>query len=260
MSGSLINTNTIVTEVDLSDEPTGCIATNFAKVGKMVVKFNTNEETATACDGGTVCLCKYSQGCPINTYQTESPCTLAGTGGRGASIKQCVDSSCVECVDGQYQNEIGTGSNSCKSCEKGSLLKDGVCVVCDGQITATVCITCASGKYGYVENVDVTCIDCPAGFFSTSAGAEECTNCQEDNEDSKKYTDQAGQALCKDCPSSDMLNQEKVNDKCSSSAGRSCNYKNIGCATSMKSSAESVQVMLSGVMLVAAAIFCTAYW
>ena len=66
--------------------------------------------------------------------------------------------------------------------------------------------------------------------------------------------------VCKDCPSSDMLNQEKVNDKCSSSAGRSCNYKNIGCATSMKSSAESVQVMLSGVVLVAAAIFCTAYW
>ena len=226
----------------------------------MSVKFNTNATTTVACDGGTVCMCKYAQGCPINTYQTDSPCTFEGTGGRGASIKRCSDSSCVECPDGQYQNEIGTGSTSCKSCEKGSLLEDGVCVVCDGQIRATVCITCASGKYGYVENVDVTCIECPTGFFSTDKGAEECTNCQEGNDASTKYTDQAGQALCKDCSSSEMLKQVKVNDKCSSSAGRSCDYKNVGCMESSASSRRAAQLMLSGIVLVSAAMFCAMFW
>ena len=67
--------NTIVTEVDLSDEPAGCIATNFAKTGDpntggMAVRFNTNAVTTVECDGGTACMCKYAEGCPVNTYTT----------------------------------------------------------------------------------------------------------------------------------------------------------------------------------------------
>jgi hypothetical protein len=98
------------------------------------------------------------------------------------------------------------------------------------------------------------------GFFSTDKGVEECTNCQEENEASTKYTDQAGQALCKDCSSSEMLKQVKVNDKCSSSAGRSCDYKNVGCMESSASSRRAAQVMLSGVVLVSAAMFCVMFW
>ena len=114
-----------ITEVDLSDEPAGCIATNFAKTG-MTVRFNSNADTVVKCSAGTVCLCSYTKGCPTNTRPpsempngwVSGPCEMTGTGGRGASIKTCGDSTCSGCGAGQYR-PLETTDTGCLTCAEG---------------------------------------------------------------------------------------------------------------------------------------------
>ena len=108
--------------------------------------------------------------------------------------KECADSSCTACPEGQYQDEVGTTNmkvpvEGCKSCEEGSYVNEGKCEVCDGRISAHSCITCAAGKYAAcaTDGPCDNCVDCPTGFFSESKGLSECSNCMDVKTDDALY-------------------------------------------------------------------------
>ncbi|EAR83639.1 GCC2 and GCC3 family protein (macronuclear) [Tetrahymena thermophila SB210] len=140
---------------------------------------------------------------------TSGACTVCPAGYFAASIGS---SQCQQCSDGQFAS--GTGNSSCQTCgssktnnsdftdcqciDPNSNLNGGSCICNPGyigtpatSIGAQGCTPCPAGKYYQSGN----CVDCQAGYYSSSPASLSCTQCTAGN-----YAQGTGNTSCASCP------------------------------------------------------------
>lgn len=144
---------------------------------------------------------------------SDTTCKLCDPGYFSDSTEQCKPcpigfaqssdgaASCYECGAGQQTKNKTVGSIGCSSCAAGKASPDnGACVDCAaGSFTATLgadsCQSCQTGKFSVTVGGN-TCTDCPPGRTGQTSGSTECKLCA-----AGKYMSFAGSflATCNDC-------------------------------------------------------------
>ena len=119
--------------------------------------------------------------CPPGKFQrrTQQPfCDECPQGKFQHARKQ---GKCLACRAGQFQDNYG--KSSCVACPRGKyqeLAGQSRCFVEDGKKQLPQHVPCARGRYrhpGAHSARAAHCADCPAGWFSKSAGAVTCVRC-----------------------------------------------------------------------------------
>lgn len=160
------------------------------------------------------------QDCPIGFYQDtdgSNECKEC-IEGRYSNIQKSIE--CLTCGQGTFQDRKGrTSQNDCKSCDIGTFSAE------HGR--ATVCDTCATGRYANVPR-SISCVDCPGGRSCSERGegsvcgantyAPEktwpntgCQTCAPDTFD--KYVN-FGQTECLSCKDHHYVNNQGVCQLC----------------------------------------------
>lgn len=135
----------------------------------------------------------------------------------GKFTSQSGMAQCDSCAPGTFSSD---GASSCPSCEKGSF-SAGETSQCDDCISGTyasvtgartcipctagqwsdprasTCTNCQAGTYSSGAQGQGACIQCPAGFFSSIAGAVSNQTCQKCAQGS---TSPPGGTVCNQCP------------------------------------------------------------
>ena len=91
--------------------------------------------------------------------------------------------SCLPCIPGEYNDEVG--QLTCKQCEENSFsdlkARNISCSVCgtgrSAKIGSTVCSSCSAGKRIDTVNGKEICVVCIAGMFSPMPDLNQCYDC-----------------------------------------------------------------------------------
>jgi hypothetical protein len=101
-----------------------------------------------------------------------------------------VDTTCVACIKGTYQDEVG--QFICKSCTSGKWSN------VSGLFVASGCVDCEAGKYSSPKGAESikACVDCPPGRKGdvSTIGADDANSCTEC--DNAKFSNQSGSTSC----------------------------------------------------------------
>ena len=130
--------------------------------------------------------------------------------------------NCTECVEGKYRGPKGT-ADKCLSCDlgKNSVTGSATCTVCIPGKAGTPCTDCLEGKYRGPEDTADECLACRIGQYSTTASSV-CSGC-----DLGKFGATAG--TCDDCPVG-KYNDLRGSKKCSQCpVGKTPNQKRTAC-------------------------------
>ena len=172
--------------------------------------------------------------CPDGqTRSTVDTCEDCSTG------KFSFQGECLECERGHFQSQTGqtscdmcptlettssTGQTSCDPCPPtATVVLSGICANCapgkEVNADKTACLDCPAGQYRFsnedecsdcepglfrADTSDGPCELCPAGFFNTEPGAEECSDCSLNPTDENCGSCAAGKFAsgnsCLNCP------------------------------------------------------------
>ena len=191
--------------------PTGRLSDQGADHCKECEAGKTRVGSATICSG-----------CPIGTS------TL--TSGLGSFD---VDSSCVSCAGGQYQDQIE--QYSCKQCGTGKYngllgqTRQTSCKQCytgkyNGQQGQSSCTPCGTGKY-QDESQQSSCKECGTGKYMDALGKIVCTDCQ-----LGMFTESTGQQACTNCSVGlYSVNGTSCTDTCPGGTGKHAHNACVDC-------------------------------
>jgi hypothetical protein len=137
--------------------------------------------------------------CPTGTYASGAAtvCDPCGTGKYNDQTSQTSESSCKDnCNAGSY---INSDKSACLNCIEGQY---------QDQNDQSSCKQCVNGKYSDQINQrsNSTCKECETAKFNDETGASSCKMCE-----SGTYNDQTGQAICKtDCSFGSVIPPNKT--------------------------------------------------
>lgn len=188
--------------------------------------------TCTPCETGTYStsgsafpcsMCPQGFFCPSGVM---TPCPQGTYGDRTGQVYQ--SQACTSCLPGTYQPSLSaTSLAACTACASGffsSAPASSSCTPCSpgkasplaGSKSPNTCTACSPGKYtglpgqstcteicpsGWIGNatggttLELACLPCPAGSYSSFEGSLRCTQCPPG-----QYAELTGSTYCEDCP------------------------------------------------------------
>ena len=125
-------------------------------------------------------------------------------------------SSCTDCVAGRYSGTArATSAETCVACEVGKASSVG----------SSTCTMCIAGQYASATTSATSCIKCPSGRYSVTAGKTSCTACS-----SGTYSTILGASSPSDClPCGAGLGSPGASFSCAPCQGGSYSGGDGGC-------------------------------
>jgi len=203
----------------------GKVSCRLCPTGRLSDHGATSVDHCKECEAGknrvgsaTIC-----SGCPIGTstlisglgsFDVDSSCVLCAGGQYQDQIEQY---SCKQCGTGKYNGLLGqTGQTSCKQCDTGKY---------NDQQGQSSCTPCGTGKY-QDESQQSSCKECGTGKYMDALGKIVCTDCQ-----LGMFTESTGQLACTNC-SIGLYSVYGTNctDTCPSGTGKHVHNACVDCA------------------------------
>ncbi len=182
--------------------------------------------------------------CKAGYQKSGNSCSACGAGyysTEGGSCQKCAKGTkanassaatgCTACTGNQYQDS--EGQTTCKTCNPGFVSDSNrACSTCAAgkYWNGVSCQNCAAGSYSSSANV-TSCTQCSTGTYQPSAGQTSCLSCNGANQ----YQDSTGQTSCKTCGANSAPNSSHT--KCDAvavacpSACKTCVSGTTNCAS-----------------------------
>jgi hypothetical protein len=171
---------------------TACAVSKVSGVRAAVCGATCPDGTGVPSPSSSACL-----PCPVGTWALSSASCKPCAAGKFAATPGTAE--CSVCAAEQYSSEGASACNySITTCPKGtSPTPPSSCLPCaagKAALSGQLCVTCPAGMYSSTAGASV-CSSCPAGRVSTTPGATSCSLCGEG------LTSSGNGASCLGCPS-----------------------------------------------------------